>query len=88
VVVVDHRGRPVSWPTLAEVSRTTTVPGTLDTRLPTVGLGSTLNDALDTMLAASQGGVVVTGRRDVLVGVMPVETVMAAIQQTRAQGAA
>jgi osmoprotectant transport system ATP-binding protein len=88
VVVVDHRGRPVSWPTLAELSRTTTVPGTLDTRLPTVGLGSTLNDALDTMLAASQGGVVVTGRRDVLVGVMPVETVMAAIQQTRAQGAA
>jgi osmoprotectant transport system ATP-binding protein len=88
VVVVDHRGRPVSWPTLAEVSRTTTVPGTLDTRLPTVGLGSTLNDALDTMLAASQGGVVVTGRRDVLVGVMPVETVMAAIQQTRSQGAA
>jgi osmoprotectant transport system ATP-binding protein len=88
VVVVDHRGRPVSWPTLAEVSRTTTVPGTLDTRLPTVGLGSTLNDALDTMLAASQGGVVVTGRRDVLVGVMPVETVMAAIQQTRSQDAA
>jgi osmoprotectant transport system ATP-binding protein len=88
VVVVDHRGRPVSWPTLAELSRTTTVPGTLDTRLPTVGLGSTLNDALDTMLAASQGGVVVTGRRDVLVGVMPVETVMAAIQQTRSQGAA
>ena len=86
VVVVDHRGRPVSWPTLAELSRTTTVPGTLDTRLPTVGLGSTLNDALDTMLAASQGGVVVTGRRDVLVGVMPVETVMAAIQQTRSQG--
>ena len=49
----------------------------MDERLPVVGLRSTLNDALDTMLAASQGGVVVTGRRDGLAGVMAVETVMA-----------
>jgi osmoprotectant transport system ATP-binding protein len=85
VVVLDGRGRPISWPTLAELSRTTTVPATVDERLPVVGLMSTLNDALDTMLAASQGGVVVTGRRESLVGVMKVETVMAAIQRTRAE---
>jgi osmoprotectant transport system ATP-binding protein len=84
VVVLDQRGRPISWPTVAELTRTATVPDTVDQRLPVVGLRSTLNDALDTMLAASQGGVVVTGRRDALAGVMAVETVMAAIQRTRA----
>ncbi|MCA0144986.1 betaine/proline/choline family ABC transporter ATP-binding protein [Blastococcus sp. LR1] len=87
VVVLDERGRPISWPSLAELSRTSTVPDTVDQRLPVVGLRSTLNDALDTMLAASQGGVVVTGRRDSVAGVMVVETVMAAIQRTRTQGA-
>ncbi|GAB4081247.1 ATP-binding cassette domain-containing protein [Modestobacter muralis] len=84
VVVLDSRGRPVSWPTLAELVRTTTVPGTVDTRLPVVGLRSTLNDALDTMLAASQAGVVVMGGRDDLAGVLTIESVMAAIQQARA----
>nr|WP_279590953.1 ATP-binding cassette domain-containing protein [Modestobacter marinus] len=82
VVVVDRRDRPISWPSLAELSRATTVPDTVDEKLPVVGLRSTLNDALDTMLAASQGGVVVTGR-DGVAGVMVVETVMAAIQRTR-----
>ncbi|MCF6507685.1 ATP-binding cassette domain-containing protein [Blastococcus sp. MG754426] len=87
VVVLDSRGRPISWPTVAELTRTTTVPHTVDERLPVVGLRSTLNDALDTMLAASQGGVVVTGRRDGLAGVMAVETVMAAIQRSRTETA-
>ncbi|WP_269178655.1 MULTISPECIES: ABC transporter ATP-binding protein [unclassified Modestobacter] len=82
VVVTDRRGRPISWPSLAELSRAATVPDTVDEKLPVVGLRSTLNDALDTMLAASQGGVVVTGR-DGVAGVMVVETVMAAIQRTR-----
>lgn len=85
VVVTDGRGRPVSWPSVAELTRTTTVPATRDDRLPVVGLRSTLNDALDTMLAASQGGVVVTGRRDSVAGVLVVEQVMAAIQATRGE---
>ena len=85
VVVLDDRGRPVSWPTLAELGRTTSVPGTVDARLPIVGLRSTLNDALDTMLAASQAGVVVMGSRDRLAGVLTIESVMAAIRQARAE---
>ncbi|SFF65198.1 ABC transporter ATP-binding protein [Blastococcus tunisiensis] len=87
VVVLDRRGRPISWPTLAELTRSPTIPDTVDERLPVVGMRSTLNDALDTMLAASQGGVVVTGRRESLAGVMAVETVMAAIQRTRSGAA-
>ncbi len=85
VVVTNERGRPISWPSVAELSRTSTVPAGVDDRLPVVGLRSTLNDALDTMLAASQGGVVVTGRRDSVAGVLVVEQVMAAIQSTRGE---
>ena len=87
VVVLDHRGQPISWPTLAEVGRMGTIPATVDRRLPVVGLGSTLNDALDTMLAASQGGAVVLGRRDTLAGVVSIEAIMAAIQRTRRETA-
>ncbi|MGY1839320.1 MULTISPECIES: ATP-binding cassette domain-containing protein [unclassified Modestobacter] len=83
VVVLDRRGRPISWPTLAEVSRMTQVPATVDERLPVVGLGSTLNDALDTMLAASQGGAVVVGRQNSLAGIVSIETIMERIQRTR-----
>jgi osmoprotectant transport system ATP-binding protein len=35
------------------------------------------------MLVSSQGGAIVTGRRDAYVGVIKVETVMAAIQRSR-----
>jgi osmoprotectant transport system ATP-binding protein len=87
IVVLNRRGRPISWPTLAEVSRMTVIPATVDEKLPVVGLGSTLNDALDTMLAASQGGAVVLGRRDSLAGVVTVEMIMEAIQRTREEAA-
>ncbi|WP_299958476.1 ABC transporter ATP-binding protein [uncultured Modestobacter sp.] len=85
IVVLDRRGRPISWPTTAEVSRMQQIPATVDEKLPVVGLGSTLNDALDTMLAASQGGAVVIGRRDSLAGVVSIETIMDAIQRTRSE---
>ncbi|MGY1750012.1 ABC transporter ATP-binding protein [Modestobacter sp. SYSU DS0511] len=85
VVVLDRRGRPISWPTVAEVSRMSTLPATVDERLPVVGLGSTLNDALDTMLAASQGGAVVVGRHNSLAGVVSIETIMDRIQRTRSE---
>ncbi|MGY1709663.1 hypothetical protein ACI8AC_09160 [Geodermatophilus sp. SYSU D00758] len=87
VVVLDRRGRPISWPTPAEVSRMTGIPGTVDERLPVVGLQSTLDDALDTMLAASQGGAAVLGRRDGPAGIVSIETIMEAIQRTRRETA-
>ena len=84
VVVLDERDRPVAWLSLAELAMAPTVPDRTDERLPVVGAAATLNDALDTMLAASQGGVIVTGRGGALVGVVIVETVMSAIQSARA----
>jgi osmoprotectant transport system ATP-binding protein len=83
VVVLDYRSRPVRWPSLRELERSSTVLGGVDDKLSTVGLRATLNDALDMMLVSSHGAVIVTGRRDSYVGVIAVDTVMAAIQRTR-----
>jgi osmoprotectant transport system ATP-binding protein len=83
VVVLDERDRPVRWESLRDVARSSHLSGELDENLPTVGARATLNDALDTMLVSSQGGAIVTGRRDRYVGVISVETVMAAIQRSR-----
>jgi osmoprotectant transport system ATP-binding protein len=83
VVILDERGRPVRWESVRDVARSPRLSGKLDENLPTVGARATLNDALDTMLVSSQGGAIVTGRRDRYVGVISVETVMAAIKCSR-----
>ncbi len=83
VVVVDDRGRPLSWPSRRQLERFDTVPGEHNDRLPLVGTGATLNDALDTMLVSSTGAALVVGARDRFEGVIYVETVMAAITEAR-----
>jgi osmoprotectant transport system ATP-binding protein len=83
VVVVDDRGRPLSWPSRRQLERFGTVPGERNDRLPLVGTGATLNDALDTMLVSSTGAALVVGARDRFEGVIYVETVMAAITEAR-----
>ncbi|MCD1145943.1 ABC transporter ATP-binding protein [Kocuria sp. LUK] len=88
VVVVDDRGRPLSWPSRRQLERVGTVPGERNERLPLVGTNSTLNDALDTMLVSSTGAALVVGARDRFEGVIYVETVMAAITEARRSVAA
>ncbi|MFI7583705.1 ABC transporter ATP-binding protein [Kocuria sp. M1N1S27] len=88
VVVVDDRDRPLSWPSRRQLERFGTVPGTRNDRLPLVGTGATLNDALDTMLVSSTGAALVVGARDRFEGVIYVETVMAAITEARRSVAA
>ncbi|MEX5261491.1 ABC transporter ATP-binding protein [Kocuria sp. CPCC 205263] len=88
VVVVDDRGRPLSWPARRQLERFDTVPGDRNDRLPLVGTGATLNDALDTMLVSSTGAALVVGARDRFEGVIYVETVMAAITEARRSVAA
>jgi osmoprotectant transport system ATP-binding protein len=83
VVVLDSRLRPVRWPSVRELERSATVRGGVDEKLSTVGLRATLNDALDIMLVSSHGAAIVTGRRDSYVGVITIDTVMAAIQRSR-----
>ncbi|MDF0530358.1 ABC transporter ATP-binding protein [Tsukamurella sp. 8F] len=84
VVVVDRAGRPQAWPTLKEVASGPTVTDFVDRRLPTVQSSATLADALDIMLAASQGGVLVLDRTR-LVGSITIEAVMERIRDVQAQ---
>ncbi|MBD8606175.1 betaine/proline/choline family ABC transporter ATP-binding protein [Aeromicrobium sp. CFBP 8757] len=84
VVVLDAQDRPQRWLSLRELER----PGSLrdvrrDHDLESVSLASTLNDALDEMLTASHGVVVVTGRRNAYQGVVRVETIMDAMSDLR-----
>ncbi|MDV6260507.1 ABC transporter ATP-binding protein [Rhodococcoides yunnanense] len=80
IVVIDEHGRPRAWPSLDEVATKERVTDYVDERLPTVAPSSTLNDALDSMLAASQGGVIVTDGRGAVTGALTIATVMAVIR--------
>ncbi|WP_280370135.1 ABC transporter ATP-binding protein [Nocardia wallacei] len=86
VVVVDGAGRPRSWPTLEEVATKPEVSDYLDRRLPVVARSSTLNDALDAMLAASQGATLVTDGRGAVVGSLGISAVTEMIQAKLADG--
>ncbi len=68
VIVLDERDRPTAWPWLRQLKGDTIHAGEED--LITVDRRATLNDALDTMLTSSHGAAVVTGDRDVYVGVV------------------
>ncbi|MEU3010386.1 ABC transporter ATP-binding protein [Nocardia asteroides] len=86
VVVVDEAGRPRSWPSLTEVASKPEVSDYLDRRLPVVAQSSTLNDALDAMLAASQGATLVTDGRGAVVGSLSIGSVTDVIQTKLAEG--
>ncbi|MEE3849020.1 ATP-binding cassette domain-containing protein [Gordonia sp. LSe1-13] len=80
VVVVNEHGHPRAWPSLDEMAAKPQVSDYIDRRLPVVARSSTLNDALDSMLAASQGGVLVTDGRGAVVGSLSIGTVMEVIR--------
>lgn len=86
VVVLDDRERPIQWLDARQLERIDTIGRHIDTSMAIVSLGSTLNDALDSMLVANSATAVVTGRRDAYVGTITVETVMKAIEAAREQG--
>ncbi|RPA65352.1 ATP-binding cassette domain-containing protein [Gordonia oryzae] len=85
VVVIDQAGHPRAWPSLEELASKKTVSDYVDQRLPVVASSSTLNDALDTMLAASQGGTLVTDRRGAVIGSLGIKSVMDIIQAQLAE---
>ena len=83
VVILDERRRPVSWLSRRQLPRMDVIPATHDDNLPLVTEGSTLSDALDTMLVSSAGAAPVTGHRHAFEGVITVEVVMDAITHSR-----
>ncbi|WP_327099458.1 ATP-binding cassette domain-containing protein [Nocardia vinacea] len=86
IVVVDEAGRPRSWPSLTEVATKPEVSDFLDRRLPVVARSSTLNDALDAMLATSQGAALVTDGRGAVVGSLGISSVTEVIRAKLAEG--
>ncbi|MGK8503398.1 ATP-binding cassette domain-containing protein [Nocardia asiatica] len=88
VVVVDEAGRPRSWPSLAELATKPEVSDYLDRRLPVVARSSTLNDALDAMLATSQGAALVTDGRGAVIGSLAIGSVTEVIRTKLAEGRA
>jgi ABC-type proline/glycine betaine transport system ATPase subunit len=86
-VVLDDRRRPIQWLSRRHLGRLETISAVRDPKLPAVSTRATLNDALDTMLVASSGEAIVTGRRDVFEGVIDVKTVMEAITLAHEAGA-
>ncbi|MEU4314865.1 ABC transporter ATP-binding protein [Nocardia sp. NPDC024068] len=85
VVVVDAAGRPRSWPTITELATKPEVSDFLDRRLPVVARSSTLNDALDAMLATSQGATLVTDGRGAVVGSLSIGLVTELIRDKLAE---
>ncbi|GAA4288641.1 betaine/proline/choline family ABC transporter ATP-binding protein [Georgenia daeguensis] len=76
VAVLDGRGRPLRWHPADQLAAETAISAEVDEMLPTLARRSTLSEALDTMLTASQNGVIVTGRRDAYLGYVTVDQVM------------
>jgi len=76
VVILDDRGRPRRWQPRGELTGNQTLSAAADPDLPTLSRRATLNEALDTMLVASQNGVIVTGKRDTYLGYLTIDTVM------------
>ncbi len=68
VIVLDDQDRPTAWPWLRQLKGDTIHRGVED--LVNLDHRATLNDALDTMLSNSHGGAVVTGDRDLYIGVV------------------
>ncbi len=83
VVVVDEDDRPRAWPSVSEVLSKPVVSTYVDERLPVAERTATLADALDVMLAASQGGVLVTQRGKVI-GALTIEQVAERIRERQA----
>ncbi len=82
-VILDEHKRPINWLSKRQLSRLEVIPTKPEDDLPLVTEGSTLSDALDTMLVSSSGAALVTGRRKAFVGVITVEVVMEAITTSR-----
>ena len=89
VIVLDDRERPTAWPWLRQLKGDEIHAGEED--LVNLDHRATLNDALDTMLTNSHGGVVVTGDRDQYLGIadfLSVTDYMRALQEKASREAA
>lgn len=84
VIVLDRQRRPAAWVNLREAEQTASL-GETGRDVDVIDHRATVNDALDSMLASSHGGVLVTGRRDEFVGLLQFDTVTEHIRSVTAE---
>ena len=82
VIVLDSRRRPVGWYSLSEAARMSRLPDEPRGAISVIDRRATINDALDSMLESTHGGVLVTGRRDEFMGVVTFAAVTEHIRST------
>ena len=83
LLVLDERQRPLGWTRLDRLDGDA-VRRPDKSRLTTIDRRATLNDALDSMLAATEGMAVVTGRRDEYQGAVTFDAVTTHIRSVAA----
>ncbi|PFG48214.1 osmoprotectant transport system ATP-binding protein [Amycolatopsis sulphurea] len=81
-LVLDHRRRPIRWVHVRDLTKATSLGAAGRPLRDLVSVQSTLQDALEAMLAEG-GSVPVTGSRGEYAGTIKLETVIATIQQLR-----
>ncbi|MFC9997278.1 ABC transporter ATP-binding protein [Nocardia sp. NPDC127526] len=82
-LVLDEQRRPLRWVTLPQLER---APSLRDAGTPVgegVSLRSTLQEALEALLAESTANAVVTGRRGVYAGLITIDTLVAHLSAIR-----
>ncbi len=80
-VVLDLKERPVGWVTPKQLLRTERVKTKYSDDFPLVGISSSLDDALDSMLVAGSTQALVHGKRGRFLGVITVNTVIRAMEE-------
>ncbi|GAB2911005.1 ATP-binding cassette domain-containing protein [Rhodococcus aerolatus] len=84
-LVLDERDRPYAWVGPHHLGTASSFRGLGDRVGETVSTQSTLQDALEALLAESSGSTVVTGGRGEYVGMVNIDTLIGTIRSLRAQ---
>ncbi|MGW0175717.1 ATP-binding cassette domain-containing protein [Rhodococcus sp. NPDC003322] len=86
-LVLDHRNRPLRWVSPPHLAHATSLRGVGDPVGELVSVQSTLQDALEALLAESSASTVVTGRRGEYAGLITIDILVAALRELREEHA-
>ena len=82
-LILDDRNRPLRWVSPAHLAHATTLRGVGQTVGEMVSTQSTLQDALEALLAESTASTCVTGRRGEYVGLITIDTLVGHLSSMR-----
>lgn len=86
-LILDHRNRPLRWVSPAHLAGATSLRDVGDPVGDIVSVQSTLQDALEALLAQRSASTVVTGRRGEYAGLITIDTLVDTLRTTREEHA-